>query len=255
MKKLIVFLVLFSLAFTGLAQQSDYKLNFKRDFGYGSGSQVRGKFSLSVVGNLENVEQVSYRIDGQEIALVSAAPFRFSFQTDTYGIGWHELSAEITLAGGSLAATPVRRFEFVSQEDEMAGVSKIIIPIGGLALLITLLGVGGQFLSLRGKNSLLAPGTARNYGLRGGTICKRCNRPFPIHWWAMNLALWRLDRCDYCGHVALVQRCPTDVLRAAEAAEKEAFREGSGSIPAGPALLSPEEQLRRQLDESRYTDK
>ena len=197
MKKLIFLLVLFSLAFTGLALQDGYSLHFKRDFGYGSGSQVRGKFSVSVVGNLENVKQVSYRIDGQEIALVSAAPFRFSFQTDTYGIGWHDLSAEVTLAGGSLATTPARRFEFVSQEEESAGVAKIIIPIGGVALLITLLGVGGQFISLRGKNSRLAPGTARNYGLRGGTICKRCNRPFPIHFWAINLALWRLDHCDY----------------------------------------------------------
>jgi hypothetical protein len=253
MKKLIVILVLFSLAFSDLAQQSAYALNFQRNFGFSSGSKVRGRFTMSVVGKLEDVKQVSFRIDGQEIAVVSEAPFRHQMHTDDFGMGWHELSAEVTLLDGSLQVTPTRRFDFVSPDDEFGEVGRIIIPLGGGVLLLTLLGIGSQFLFMRNRPRL-APGTARNYGFKGGTICKRCNRPFSIHFWALNLVMWVLDRCDYCGHWGLVQRRSIDELRAAEAAEKIAFSESGGSIPAGQAVLTPEEQLRRQLDDSRYTD-
>jgi hypothetical protein len=206
-----------------------------------------------VVGDLENVTQVSYHIDGREFALVDASPFKYSFNTGEFALGQHELSAVLTLKDGTTQETPVRRFEFVSEDVEMGVVSKIIIPLGGVVLLITLIGIGSQFLMLRGGGKNVAPGTARNYGIKGGAICKRCGRPFSIHFWSANLGPWKLDRCDNCGHTGLVMRAPLDALRAAEAAEKETFSDSSGAIPAGQTPLSAEDELRRQLDDTKYT--
>ena len=252
MKKIIAILMFFSLAFTGLAQQDGYRLNFHRDFGFSSGSQVRGKFTVSVVGDLQNVTQVSYRMDGKEFALVTTSPFKYSFNTSEHALGLHELSAVLTLKDATTQETPARRFEFVDQDAEMESVSKIILPLGGGVLLITLLGMGAQFLMLRGGKQI-APGTARNYGFKGGAICTRCGRPFSIHFWSANLGPWKLDRCDNCGKVGLVTRAPLEALRAAEAAEKAAFKESTGAIPAGQATLSSEELQRRQLDDTKYS--
>lgn len=254
--RLLIFsLLVFVLgaAFAPPAQDSDYRINFNRNFGFSSGSKVRGTFTVSVVGPMENVTQVRYLIDGQEMAVVTEAPFRFKFQTDDYGFGWHELSAEVTLANGAVQTAPARRFQFVEQAEEFGEIGRIMIPLGGGILLITLLGIGGQFLFMRGR-SQLAPGTERNYGLLGGTICKRCNRPFSISIFAINLGAARLARCPFCGYTGLVRRQPLEALRAAEAAEKESFRETGGSVAAGQPTLTPEEQLRRQLDNTKYTD-
>lgn len=195
------------------------------------------------------VRQVRFLIDRQEMAVVTAAPFRYTFQTDAYAPGWHAMSAEVTLTDGSLQTTPERRFEYVDQEVESGEMMRILIPLGGIALLITLVSVGGPLLLNRNRPRPL-PGAARSYGLRGGAICPRCHRPFALHLWAANLGLWKLDRCDNCGRVGSFTRASGDALRAAEAAEKESFNEK----PANPQTdLSAEDELRRQIDDSRYT--
>jgi len=55
----------------------------------------------------------------------------------------------------------------------------------------------------------------------GGTICPRCNHPYPFHIWGLNLVGGRLDRCDQCGKWAYARRYQPDVLAAAEKDEME----------------------------------
>ena len=98
--------------------------------------------------------------------------------------------------------------------------------------------------------STLPLGAPRQYGLRGGTICPRCQRPYPIHWWAINIGLRnRVDRCEFCGKWAVVRPQGRDKLEAAESAELEQAQTD--------ALTSPkteQDRLKEMIDNSRFTD-
>ena len=114
-----------------------------------------------------------------------------------------------------------------------------MLVLAGLALVV---GLGATlFQALRGKPAPIPPGQPRRYGLMGGAICPKCGRPFPRHWWGLNAGLGKFDRCDNCGRWSIVRAEPFDKLRAAEAAEIE--------HAAVAPELSPEEKLRRQLEE------
>jgi hypothetical protein len=247
-------LLAWALAFFTLpvkAQQDGYRLNLNRDYGYSSGSQIRGNFSASIVPQ-ENIKTVTYLIDGMPMAEVTAAPFKLKFKTTDYPEGWHELSAQIQTNDGQTVSTAVRRFEFASSEQESETMKKIVLPLLGGILLITIIGIGAQMLLMRNKPKInLAPGARRPYGLSGGAICPRCKRPFAIHWWALNAGFFtKLDRCDYCGRWGIVRRASQADLAAAEAAELQSNQ------PESPIQGETEdEKLRQMLDESRFTDK
>lgn len=182
------------------------------------------------------------------MATVESAPFSFRYDTNDYSIGWHELSAQITTLDGRIVETPTRRFQFVTSEEEFAAIRTIIFPLLGGVLALMALIMGSQMLFLRQRTTVLEPGTPRQYGFRGGTICKRCQRPYSIHLWALNLGPWKYDRCDFCGKWAFVTRYDPEILRAAEQAEV------SKVTGSSPAVQSQEDTLRRMLDDSRYTD-
>jgi hypothetical protein len=57
--------------------------------------------------------------------------------------------------------------------------------------------------------------------------------------------LGKLERCPYCNKWSIVPAASLAALKAAEAAELESAK------PEVPEL-SPEEKLRRQIEESRY---
>jgi DNA-directed RNA polymerase subunit RPC12/RpoP len=101
----------------------------------------------------------------------------------------------------------------------------------------------------RGKTTSLPPGAPRNYGIIGGTICPKCGRPFGMHIWGLNMLVGKLDRCPYCGKWSLVRYVGREALREAEAAELEAPKEAP-SIPSA----GEEENLKKELDNSRYID-
>jgi hypothetical protein len=63
----------------------------------------------------------------------------------------------------------------------------------------------------------------------------------------LNLGTHKFDRCPYCGKWSLVRRSSKEELDAAEAAEIEAAQAG-----AFTPEVSEEDQLRQQLDDSRY---
>ena len=251
--KLFLFLTLLAvISRPALAQESEYQLDFNRNFGYGSGINVRGSMSLAIVGNLDAVRRVTYWMDGKEIAAIDTAPFKFDFSTADYPVGVHEFSAVVETQDGRQVTTQVIRRNFLSKDEESQSMQKIFIPILLGLLLFTLIGVGTQVWAAR-KGGAQAPGTPRVYGMMGGTICPRCGRAYSIHFWSLSLVAGRLDRCDFCGKWAFVTRRSPAELAAAERAERAALRHSESSLPAAQANgETEEERLRKMLDESRY---
>jgi hypothetical protein len=226
-------------------------LDVSKNFGYNLGSQIRGNFSMKVSGSAD-LQSVTFLIDGKAVGKAEAAPFVFQFQTGDYSVGVHELSATGVTAGGQTLSSPVRSFEFVSAETEQSGMAKVVVPllalVGGIFVVMMLF----QFVLFRGrsKREPVAPGTQRNYGIRGGAICPRCGRPTPIHWSAMNMGIMtKMDFCDNCGRYGLLHPRPLAELRRAEEAE---LKEAQAQSPVH--AHSAEETLKEQLDSSRFEE-
>jgi hypothetical protein len=231
------------------AQDDELQLFVRRNFGYGGGSQIQGSFRMEASGPAD-LARVTFKIDGQVVGTDSEPPFRVDFSTDSYGLGWHDLTAEGETAEGRTLVSAARRFEFVSASAGFEAVGRIVGPLLGVVVLVVVLGMGLSFVqATRSKRNPLPLGAPRSYGLFGGTICPKCGRPFSRHFWGLNLVGGKFDRCDHCGRWSLVRALPLEQLRAAEAAERKAGQPSNG-MPAE----SDEERLRRQLDDSRYTD-
>jgi hypothetical protein len=245
--------ILLALTTPVAAQDAEYRIHARREFGYGNGGNVRGNFSLNIVGNPDTIQSVTYLLDGKEMAMVSEPPYKFSFRTSDYPDGWHALSAVVSTKDNRKITTPEVTLNFLSKEQEGQSMQKIFIPLLGGILLITLLGVGAQYLMFRrGGQDRLAPGAARNYGLKGGTICPRCGRAYGIHFWSVNLIGGYFDHCDYCGKWAFVRSRSRAELDAAVRAEVVAAQASETSLPAVQAKETEEERLRRMMDESKY---
>jgi len=246
--RLLGLLILISTAaIPAFAQSDSLQLGVHRLFGYGGGDQIQGSFRLDVSGP-SDLTRVTFKIDDEVVATVTAAPFQVDFVTDRYDLGWHNLTAEGQTASGRTLTSAPRRFEFVSASAGWASVGRIFVPILGLLVLVAVFAVIGIVLDTRRSRQSPTPlGAERRYGLMGGAICPKCSRPFSRHWWGINAGLGKLDRCPHCGRWSIVRAVPLEQLRAAEAAERQAAQ------PANPVPeLSAEEKLRRQLDESRF---
>lgn len=233
-----------------LAQEpEELILSLRRNFGYSSGTgRIQGNFTASASGP-ENLSQVVFLIDGQEMGVVTQSPFEIKFDTDNFDLGVHTLSAiGYTADGQELQSTGQRR-EFVPAEEGWQTAGKIAIPIFGVVFLIMLLSFVLPMVLGRGKRSSVPLGAPRSYGMLGGAICPKCGRPFGMHIWGFNLVAGKFDRCPHCGRWSLVNRASTSALHAAEAAELE----GTGTEPSAPAVSS-EEEIRKELDDSRYQD-
>lgn len=248
--KCLVYLVLLMLIFVmpAFAQDgTEVELHLSRDFGYSSGTgKIQGTFSMSASGPAE-VTKVVFYIDNQPIGEDNEPPFRIQFNTDSYPLGPHTLKAVgVTVDGQEIPSNEIRN-EFVSAEEGWQAGMKLALPLLGVVLLVALVSILGPALFLRGKKSYLPPGTTRTYGISGGTICPKCNRPFSIHFFGFNMIVGKLDRCPYCGKWSLVKRYSQAELRAAEEAELE-FMKNEISLPEE----TEEDKLRKELDDSRY---
>lgn len=246
------FLLALAVLLTGLSTaqaQDGYSVHLNRDFGFGNGSQIRGTFSISLVGDEKQVASVEFQIDGQKLATVSQAPFKQQFNTSSYPSAIHDLGAVVTLKNGSTITTETRRYQFVSAAEESASMKGILVPLLSVVFGLIVVMVVLQMLAARGKPvGGPPPGTARSYGFAGGSICPKCNRPTPFHALGFNVGFGKLDRCENCGKWSVMRRYSMDQLRAAEAAEAEAEK------ASGPVVeKSEEEKLRDLLDDSRYT--
>ena len=123
------------------------------------------------------------------------------------------------------------------------------IVLGGI-LLVWFLVRGSQFLFTKSKANI-PPGTPRDYGLAGGSVCPRCHRTIGLGLMAMKLGFGtKLVRCEFCGKWSVVRRLSLDELLAAEAAELTDVQ------PSPPIQEKSEaEKLEELVDQSRYTDK
>lgn len=225
----------------------ELSLGLRRDFGYGMGIELQGALSLHVSGR-DDLARVEFYMDDVLLGELTAAPFRWPFHTDNFPPGLHQLRAVGYPAEGGELHSNVITAKFLSKAEADQKTTQIIVPMVGGIFGLMALGFLLTFLASRRGGPLPAPGAARNYGLAGGAICRRCGRPFARHLWAPNLITGKLERCPYCGKWSIVGRASADALAAAEAAE---LAEG-GEQPASP--LSEEERLRRELENSRYQE-
>jgi hypothetical protein len=243
--------VILALAATAWAQEDELHLSLNKQFGFALGGQIQGTFKLTAQGPAD-LTSVTFKLDDEAggvgptvLGEATEAPFALTFNTDQYPHGRYALSAVGQTAGGRTVQSNVLHVEFVSAETGWQAAGKVIIPIlilvGAMMLLATL---GPLALERLGVRSRRPAGALRDYGLSGGAICPKCGRPFGLHWWAPNLIRSKFDRCPHCGQWSVVGRASREALAAAEAAEEAA-------APEAPEL-SPEEKLRRQIEESRY---
>ncbi len=257
MKRIIRFslwmLFFFALAAPASAQDVEYRVQTRRDFGYGNGSDVRGSFSLTIYGDQGNIQSVTYLLDGKEMAAAGEPPYKFSFNTGSYPSGPHAISAVVSTRDGRKVTTPEVRLNFLSAEQESQSMQRIFIPLLGGIFVIMLVGVAAQYFMTRRDQSYHTPGAPRRYGLKGGTICPRCGRAYAIHFFSINLIGGVFDRCDYCGKWAFVRARSRAELDAAVHAEIAAAHASESSLPAVEAQ-SEEERLRKMLDESKYSE-
>jgi DNA-directed RNA polymerase subunit RPC12/RpoP len=227
-----------------------FTLNLHRTFGFGNGSQIRGQFSEDVIGP-GTIQSATFLIDGKLMGKAEQAPFKFDFNTSSYSLGWHDLTASVQTADGKIFVTPARHMEFASADQESAVMRNILFPLLGVIFLVLVVVFAFQFLIPgRRPNKTLPLGAARNYGLLGGAICPQCKRPFAIHWYALKIGFGvKFDRCDYCGHRGLFKVVGRQELARAEAAELESAQP-SGDMP----VQDEAEKLKKILDDSRFSD-
>jgi hypothetical protein len=240
--------VITSQAFAQSANQ--LKLGLSRDFGYGGfGNDIQGLFSMKINNPPANLAKVDFFIDSTNIGEDTQAPFSLQFNTDSYPLGSHNLSAQGYTTDGQQINSNTIQVQFVAASAGTQTVLKIILPIIGLVVLMIVVSFALPLILNKGKLSTLATGTQRNYGIGGGAICPKCGRPFPLRLWFINVGIKKIDRCPFCGKWSLVNRSSMAELRAAEAAELSQSPE-TISVPTESA----EEKLNKEIDESKYQD-
>ncbi len=232
-------------------QEDELRLNIRKSFGYSSGFasgkvKLQGLMSLTASGP-QDLQRVVFYLDDTILGEDREPPFKLNFNTDSYPLGSHTLVAIGFTSGGEELRSNEVIAEFVSAEegwqDALRIVGPLLVGVFGILLLSflvpTLLG--------RGKKSHIPLGTEQKYGLSGGSICPRCKRPFPLHFFGLNLLTHKLDRCPHCGKWSLVRPLPLSQLRAAEQAEL-AMAEEAPQV----ASASDEEKLKKELEDSRF---
>ena len=250
MKKLsFVFLIAILISLVAIvgvqAQSEELSISFSRDFGYSSGGgDIQGLFSMKVSGP-DTLTKVAFYIDDTMIGEATETPFKLQFNTDNFSLGEHAMYAVGTLSDGSELKTKVVHANFVSASEGTQAAVRILVPVLGLVLVAVLLAVVIPIITGR-KTIPLEPGTPRNYPM-GGAICPKCQRPFAIHIYGVNLGLGKFDRCPYCGKWSMVRRTSIQNLRAAEEAELARAQE-TGQVQG----MSEEEKLKKQLEDSKF---
>lgn len=245
MKRFVLTLVLGTLLLVPATVQGQdgalLELDLRRDFGYGMGGDIQGRFTLTA-SSPDELEQVDFLLDGNILSSVSEAPFRYSFSTGDYELGVHHISAQGTLSDGSQIESRELTVNFVSAEQGWQTVRKVLVPLLVLVAVMTVLGVGLPLFSGR-KKAVFRLG---EYGAAGGAICPRCGFPYSRHMLAMNVLVGKLERCPHCGKWALVPAASPRDLDAAEERYRMDREEGRIETESGG------DDLKRLIDDSRY---
>lgn len=228
----------------GMAQEQDemLKLTIRREFGYGGGTRIQGRFSMRASGP-ESLKRVEFLIDEQVVNDDLEAPFRYDFSTGDYPPGVHALSAIGYAADGRILRAPTWSFEFVTAEQARLDVMKILGPLMAVVIGFILLGTLG--ISMLGRRTKVF--RRGQYGAAGGAVCPGCKLPFSRHLFAPNLLLGKLERCPHCGKWSIVGMASRDALEEAEARLMNDNEHGRLKTE-----VDEEQRLRRLLDESRF---
>lgn len=229
------------------AQESDYGIRLRRDFGYGAGNNVRGTFTISLVGDESQVASVEFLIDDDVMAAIDQPPFRYQFHTDTYGFGGHELGARVFLQDGQVELTKTTQLIFVTPEEEQGSLIWIFGGLAGAIILGLVIFFIVQALVIKKKPSSGSQPGEGSYGVLGAAICPRCGRAFQRHVWGINLVVGKFDRCEHCGKWSLARRANPEEIRAAEA--KVPDTQAAGALDAKPVR-----ELKDALDDTQYMD-
>jgi hypothetical protein len=225
------------------AQSETLRLSISRDWGSEAfNGDIQGLFSMHASGP-ENLTKVEFYIDATKIGEDTQAAFALQFNTDDYGIGMHALYALGTTSNGQ----QLRSNEITSNFVTAQSAGKSLFPILGVVLLAFLGSVFVPFLVTRGKHTNLPLGAERNYGIRGGSICPKCHRPFALPSFSAHVGFFRLVVCPYCGKLNLAQAQPIEKLREAERAELEQAQADQTTI-----VKTEEEMLKKELDNTKY---
>jgi DNA-directed RNA polymerase subunit RPC12/RpoP len=256
MKKTFTILLvtcLLTIAASGiaLAQSTDQlQLGLSRDFGYGGfGNDIQGLFTAKINNPPTNLTRVVFFIDSTSMGEDTTPPFSLQFNTDSYSLGAHTLSAVGYTSDGKEIESNKIQSQFVPASTGTQTIIKVVVPILGLVVLMMVVSFVLPMILNKGKMSNLPPGSQRNYGIGGGAICPKCGRPFPLRLWMLNLGLSKIDRCPYCGKWSFVRPSSLANLREAEAAELSQSQ--SGPTIGGETEA---EKLKKDLDDSRYQD-
>lgn len=249
-KLIVLTVLLLTSPFTPARAQEENQLTLRlsRNFGYSSGTgDIQGTFTMQAEGP-EDLTRVVFYIDDQMIGEVLDPPFQLRFNTKDFPLGVNTLRAVGYTSQGDQLLSNQQRRNFVPAEVGMQVAGKIVLPLLGIIILAVILSIAVPSLVSRGRKTSLPLGAQRRYGIFGGTICPKCQRPFEMHVWGLNFAVGKFDRCPHCGKWSLVRRIPLDMLREAEAAEL------ASAVTPTPAADSIEDRLRKDIEDSRYQD-
>ena len=234
--------MVFALSFSAvMAQESPFTLRMVRDWGYGNGTDINGRMSLSVKGDQAQIQQVTFFIDGEVMASVTSAPFKLQFDTNNFESGMHRLTAEVKTIAGETYTTNGLVSNFVEKGAANQSTLKILLLVGG----IVAVSMGIQFLMQ--KNANKNPKYDKNgriqYGVWGAAVCPSCGQPFNRSFLGINLVGVRLERCPHCGKLVAARRAsPLEIERANQKTQPEEPQK---------FVEKPEED---DLDESRFVD-
>ena len=248
---LLVLLLTFT---TAAADSTDFAIRLRRDFGYGGmGNQIQGRFSILVPDDIDFVEVIFY-MDDTEMGRLKSTPFRFQFSTDDYPPGEHAYWAKGILADGSeLVSNRISVF-VLSEEEANSGLGSILLIIfGGIGVAVALSFVISGVVSKKVKQgeyfdeNLLPKG----FHVHGGTICKKCGKPYAYKAFSGNFITHKLARCPHCGKSSFSRPVRREVMITAA---EEMCGADKNVKPDSIEGMSEQEKLRKQLEESKYTE-
>jgi hypothetical protein len=240
---LLVVLGLGVPALTAVAQTPvpGLELKISKIDGFSLGGRVQGRFQLAASGPA-GLQSVTFLVDGSPIGVVTASPFRITFDTGSYELGRHDLSAVGTSSSGETLQSDILTLEFVSPDAARRSTLQIVVPILAIVVVVT------AVVSL---SPLLGTGRRRRgigeYGLAGGAVCRRCGLPFSRHIISLGVFGKRLERCPHCGKLSFVGRATREQLAEAEARQR-------GQQTQAPAPSEDEDSFRRLIDDSRFDE-
>lgn len=229
-----------------LAQSEDYSLVFKREWGFGFPGVVQGRMSMTVKGDLDQVERVVYFMDDVEMLTGSAPKIKVFFNTDDYAPGDHGFYAVVTTKDGKTHQTASFSVRFISGTDARKSTRTLLIAIGAGILFIAII----SFLFTRRRQEEHKKAGVIGTGPMGAAICPNCHQAFNLGIFGINLFTRRYVACPYCRKWSLVRRAKPEELAELERNLKAEIEEDISNTELD---ISRDEKL-DELDETKYTE-